>query len=233
MLTHGAGVPRRLRQAVGIALGALLAVVAAQAATGATSGLDRRVFDALYHGQSPAPDGSPPGDSAVLDAVLPLASRLASIPLMLAATIAIALVLAARGRRRDGWFVVGAVLPMGPASRALEELFGRSSPFGQAGTSSFPSGHAMVSFAAAAAVTALSWPTRWRSAVLVGSAAFVGLVGVAVVSDSGHWPSDVVGGWLLAAGWVALLDRRVLRPSRASTQLSSPDASQPGPPAAG
>jgi membrane-associated phospholipid phosphatase len=39
----------------------------------------------------------------------------------------------------------------------------------------------------------------------VAAAVFVVAVGVAVIADGGHWPSDVLAGWCLAVAWVVSL----------------------------
>ena len=59
--------------------------------------------------------------------------------------------------------------------------------------------------AIAAGIVALVWASRWRWLAVVVGAMFVAAVGMAVVADSGHWPSDVLAGWCLALAWVAAL----------------------------
>jgi membrane-associated phospholipid phosphatase len=70
---------------------------------------------------------------------------------------------------------------------------------------SFPSGHAMRSMAAVAALTVAVWPMRWRWPTAVLGAMVVGLIGVAVVYNSWHWLSDVLAGWCISVAWVAAL----------------------------
>jgi membrane-associated phospholipid phosphatase len=70
----------------------------------------------------------------------------------------------------------------------------------QIGSTSFPSGHATASLSIAFAF-ALVAPSSWRPlAVLVGAAFALG-VGVSVLVLNRHFPSDVLGGWLVAAAW--------------------------------
>jgi undecaprenyl-diphosphatase len=70
---------------------------------------------------------------------------------------------------------------------------------------SFPSGHATGSMAFAAAVVTLAWPTRRRWSVAILAGAFTTLVGLSRVALGVHYPSDILGGWTLALGCVALV----------------------------
>jgi undecaprenyl-diphosphatase len=90
---------------------------------------------------------------------------------------------------------------------------------------SFPSGHAATSMAIAAAFTIEAWRTRWRMLTLTIAAVSVALLGIAMVYDGAHWPSDVVGGWCVAIAWVALLSA-VFRTVRARS-ASDPPAPRP------
>ena len=47
-------------------------------------------------------------------------------------------------------------------------------------------------------------PARWRRVVAFAGAAFVLLYGAALLVDAWHMPSDVLGGYLFAALWMAL-----------------------------
>jgi len=74
---------------------------------------------------------------------------------------------------------------------------------------SFPSGHAVqtVVFYGLVALLALEWPplARRRGLVLGGTAAVVALVGYTRVYLGNHWPTDVLGGWLLGWAWLGVL----------------------------
>jgi membrane-associated phospholipid phosphatase len=70
---------------------------------------------------------------------------------------------------------------------------------------SFPSGHATSSMAFAATAAVLAWPTRRRWPVAIFAGAFTALVGLSRVALGVHYPSDVLGGWALALGCVALV----------------------------
>jgi undecaprenyl-diphosphatase len=69
-------------------------------------------------------------------------------------------------------------------------------------TFSFPSGHAMGSMAAMAALVVLLWPTRWRYPMLIFAATFVVAVGLSRMYLGVHYPSDVLAGWAASLGWV-------------------------------
>jgi undecaprenyl-diphosphatase len=72
-------------------------------------------------------------------------------------------------------------------------------------TASFPSGHSMMAatvYLTLAAMLARVQP-RWRSrSYLIGCAIFiVMLVGISRVYLGVHWPTDVLAGWSVGAGW--------------------------------
>jgi undecaprenyl-diphosphatase len=66
----------------------------------------------------------------------------------------------------------------------------------------YPSGHAAM-VAALALATVATAPATMRRFVAVLAAGAVGTVGVVIVVLHSHYPSDVVGGWLLAVAWMA------------------------------
>ena len=66
---------------------------------------------------------------------------------------------------------------------------------------SFPSGHAMGSFAVAFAFAAVAWPTRWRAWVLASGLGFALAVGFSRVYFGVHFPSDVIAGYAVSLVW--------------------------------
>jgi membrane-associated phospholipid phosphatase len=96
----------------------------------------------------------------------------------------------------------------------------------QIGANSFPSGHttAVASIAIAIAF-AFVVPREWRPAVALIGAGVVAAVGCSVMALSWHYPSDVLGGILVASGWgfAALAGLRASRSEsrRRSLQLGS------------
>jgi membrane-associated phospholipid phosphatase len=70
----------------------------------------------------------------------------------------------------------------------------------QVGPTAFPSGHATAALSMACAF-ALVVPRPWRpTAITLGALATLA-VGCSRVIQHYHYPSDVLGGWLVAAGW--------------------------------
>lgn len=135
--------------------------------------------------------------------------------LLLVAACAVALL---RGRPREAAAAAAVVAGANVTTQVLKVLLAhpRYQPsLGglQIDASAFPSGHAT-----AAASIVVAWlfvaPRRWRGFVAVLGAGFFFAVGCSVVVLDWHYPSDVAGGLLVAAGWgfAALAALRALPP---------------------
>jgi membrane-associated phospholipid phosphatase len=186
------------------ALGLFVALAATVTAGREVPG-DRLVFQHLYSSDSPWPLGPTPGQhERVLEAATPWLYRLADSRkfLLLVLTILVILLIL---RLLTAAFYFIAALAVVVLAPILKHTFDRPSPFPRPGDPSFPSGHAMASMAIAGAVVVLTSDTRWFWPAVAFAAVFVAAVGVAVITDGGHWPSDVVGGWLIVVGWLCLL----------------------------
>ena len=114
----------------------------------------------------------------------------------------------ARGRPRVALVVIALVGLTSVSSQVLKELLahGRySAELGWVvGPDAFPSGHATAAMALALAGV-FAAPRRARlPAAVVGSLLALG-VGASAVVIGWHFPSDVLGGYLLATGWAFLL----------------------------
>ncbi len=99
------------------------------------------------------------------------------------------------------------------ARLGLSDLVHRARPpradwAGGAGGYAFPSGHTTAATLAAGlgawAVARHVASYRWRVAAWVVAVGYAGLVGWSRMWIGVHWPTDVLGGWLFGAGWVAL-----------------------------
>ena len=68
---------------------------------------------------------------------------------------------------------------------------------------SFPSGHALSTSAFALTVVVLLWHTKWRTLAIIIGALYAATVGFTRLYLGVHYPTDVIGGWLLGIAWVA------------------------------
>jgi undecaprenyl-diphosphatase len=131
---------------------------------------------------------------------------------ILCGVTAVALAWRFRARWTAVWLVV--TVALGTAlQQSVKAAVGRArpvwpDPVDSAHYAAFPSGHAM---SAVVVCGLLLWLLRrhgvgaalWRTAVTVAAVSVVG-VGLTRIWLGVHWPTDVLGGWLLGATWVAL-----------------------------
>lgn len=119
------------------------------------------------------------------------------------AALAIAL---ARGRPRLGIAAVATMALAPLTSETLKPLLAhRHASVGgvHIGAASWPSGHSTAALSLALAVVIVA-PAGRRALVAIVGAAFAAIVGVVLLILSWHMPSDVLGGYLVAALWGAL-----------------------------
>ena len=127
------------------------------------------------------------------------------LPFTVGGVVLIAVALA-RGRPRVA-FAVALVMALAPAtSEALKPLLAH--PHASVDTThisqaSWPSGHSTAALALALCAVLVA-PARVRLAVAVLGGLFAVVVGVSLLILAWHLPSDVLGGYLVAALWTAL-----------------------------
>lgn len=92
---------------------------------------------------------------------------------------------------------------------------------------SFPSGHSLGSTVTYGVLLLVFVPIaqpRWQKAIVVATAALVGFIGITRIALGVHFPSDVLGGWLLGTFWV-LVTAIAFRRWHRSAGLGSPPLS--------
>lgn len=133
-------------------------------------------------------------------------------PILLGAFVAVAAVFVWwRGRRRLAGFLVVAVIGGGLVDTAVKVFVNRprphvDHPIATAMGKSFPSGHAMSSFITYGALLLVllpAVPKAWRRLTVIATAVLVLCIGMSRLLLGVHFVSDVVGGWILGAAWLA------------------------------
>lgn len=180
-------------------------VLADEVIEGDTQAFDRAVLLALRVGGDPTHPIGP--------AWLPEAARdvtaLGSFTVLTFIVIVVAAALMLAGRARTGWFLVAAAAGGAIISSVLKTLINRPRPdltgLTRVFTASFPSGHATSSAVIYLTIGALlaATATRRREQVFYWAVAvfLVAAVGLSRIYLGVHYPSDVLAGWLIGAGW--------------------------------
>ena len=123
--------------------------------------------------------------------------------------VALAALAVARGRPRVGLFVIALLGATSVSSQALKALLAYPRYDGTidglyVSAAAFPSGHSTAAMAMAIALVVVM-PSRLRPVAAVVGMALALSISFSVVALGGHFPSDVVGGYLLATGWALVL----------------------------
>lgn len=150
-----------------------------------------------------------PAFTAAMEAVTQLGSSISLVVLGIVAVLG----LARRGRRRAAALLVICGFGGEAWDEALKLVFRRPRPvpfYGHAPwTYSFPSGHTVASccfYCALAAILAAGMASFVsRVAVWLGAVAITLAVGLSRIYLGVHYPTDVVGGYLAAIFWLALV----------------------------
>lgn len=188
----------RRRIPLAAALAAAFAGIAVSVSRGWTQGIDEAVLRAMRR------DGAPAGPAWLPEAARDV-SALAGWPVLALVAAGAALLLARAGRGRQGLRIVAAFAGAFALDLLLKAAFGRPRPevvshLAATGTSSFPSGHALMAAACYGTLAALAGRAGAWLAALVAL-----LVGASRVYLGVHYPTDIAGGWSAGGAWAVTL----------------------------
>jgi undecaprenyl-diphosphatase len=183
--------------------------VADEVVEGETRALDRAVLLALRNPSNLADPRGPPW----LEEMGRDLTALGGTALLSLFSLTVIAHLSLRQKPRSAAFVGVSVMGALGLSLALKQLFERPRPdlvprLSHVMTSSFPSGHSMLSAAVYLTLGALL--ARFESNLLLKAHVlgwallFTVLVGVSRVYMGVHWPTDVLAGWAAGAAWASL-----------------------------
>jgi len=198
-----------------LSLGALAAgswlfiEVAEEVMEGDTRAVDRALLLGL---RNPANLSDPIGP-AWLEEMVRDCTALGGVALLSLMSLAVIAQLVLSRKPRAAGFVAASVLGALLLSLALKNVFARPRPdlvpqFSHVLTSSFPSGHSMLSAAVYLTLGTLLARVQpsllLRAHVLAWAMLLTLLVGFSRVYTGVHWPSDVLAGWAAGAAWAGL-----------------------------
>ncbi|MBK3774775.1 phosphatase PAP2 family protein [Azospirillum brasilense] len=195
--------------AVSAGLMLAFALLAGEVIEGETAAFDRAVLMALRVAGDPAMPLGPPWLQNAARDVTALGS-ITVLSLITAVTLGFLLL---RGKRGASLLVLLSVGGGMAISGLLKNQIGRDRPdivpHGDiVFTASFPSGHSLLSavvfLTLGAMLARFVEGKRQKAYVLVVAMAVTLLVGCSRVYLGVHWPTDVLAGWCVGAGWAAL-----------------------------
>ena len=186
----------------------LFAAIAGEVMDGDTQTLDQQLLVAMRHPEDHTPIGPP----SILDAARDV-TALGGVTILGLLTLATGIFLFLDGKKKMALLVYGAVGGGTLVSGILKSLYQRPRldlvPHGAyVSTTSFPSGHSMLSavtYLTLGALLARSYPQKRMKAFFLLLAGLLTLmVGVSRVYLGVHWPTDVLAGWTAGASWAIL-----------------------------
>jgi undecaprenyl-diphosphatase len=186
----------------------LFGAIAGEVLEGNTQAFDRKILLAM---RRPA-DRSPIGPRALQETARDI-TALGGVTVLGLLTLVTGGFLLLDGKRHLAVFVYGSVASGFLVSAVLKSLFQRPRPdivpyAANFSTTSFPSGHSMLSAVTYLTLGALLARAQERKRLkaysLLVAATLTFLVGLSRVYLGVHWPSDVLAGWTAGASWASL-----------------------------
>lgn len=176
---------------------------------GSTHELDERIVRAMRHPDDPSRTFGPTWFEELIRDV----TALGGVFVLVLVTALVAGFLAIQKCYHAMWFILISTLGGLAASSALKELFDRPRPdivphLSHVHTSSFPSGHSMLSavvyLTLASLLVRLVDRKRLKFYILGSALLITGLVGISRVIVGVHYPTDVLAGWSAGLCWATL-----------------------------
>lgn len=194
-----------LTLSLGVVVFAVLVVVVQ---LGLTDSFDRRVVLSL---RNPEDLSDAWGPVWFQEAAAEL-TALGGYPILILAVVLVVIALLIARKNAAALFLSVAVISGSAASSLLKLFFNRARPdlvdhLDRTFTSSFPSGHAMLSMIAwltlAAVAVRFIEMRRLRIYVLSAALTVALIIGSTRVYLGVHWPSDVIAGWAIGLAWAS------------------------------
>ena len=182
--------------------------ISSEVVEGDTQAFDRRVLLSMRHSGDLSPKGPPAVQEAARDI-----TALGGTSVLGLLTFAVASYLLLDGKKRMALFVVGSIASGLLLSATLKTVVHRPRPdivphLVAVSTTSFPSGHSMMSaltYLTLGALLARSQERkRLKAFAMLVAAMLALLVGISRVYLGVHWPTDVLAGWSAGAVWAVL-----------------------------
>jgi undecaprenyl-diphosphatase len=202
-------------------------ILAGEVIEGDTQRLDERIIRSLRHADDPARPIGPPWMEEVGRDI----TALGGVPLILLITGSVVGFLALDRKYGAMWFVLGATSGGCVLSVALKAVFRRPRPevvphLMRAYSSSFPSGHSMMSaivyLTIGVLLVQLVSLRRLKFYFMSIAVILTGLVGVSRVYMGVHYPTDVLAGWTAGMVWAVacwLIQRALQRRGQVERKL--------------
>jgi undecaprenyl-diphosphatase len=192
-----------------LALGALVFTeVASEVREGDAQRIDAYLLLALRNPN----DSSDPLGPPWLEEMMRDLTALGGVAVLTLLTLAVLGYLLLRRKPKAAGFVAASIFGAALAGALLKSVFDRARPdlalhLSLAQSSSFPSGHSMLSaavyFTLAALLARLEENVMLKAYLLLCAAVLAFFVGLSRVYVGVHWPTDVLAGWAAGAAWAA------------------------------
>jgi len=177
----------------------LLAALAVLVTTGSTSATDSSILLWIYE-----------HSTSQLDAFFLFVTNLGGVVAITTASLLLLAYLVFKKRYYKAALLVAGVGGVAAINFLLKIIFERPRPdlwewLITETQFSFPSGHASASSALALCIVVMLWNTKWRVASIIIAALYIVVIGVSRLYLGVHFPTDILGGWLVSTAVVSLV----------------------------